>query len=75
MLHENDEPELDALASTLQWGHLCPTAPDTLSCHPLTVDDPFVISQLNPPDIFFAGNQVRYVRQRSPSWLSKLATD
>ena len=62
---------LQALKATLQWGHLAPTAPDTLACYPLTDDDPFVMPALNSkesssssttdnndtPHILFAGNQ------------------
>lgn len=49
---------LDALRKTLIWGHLCPTAPDTLSCHPFTDEDPFIIDKDHLPKIMFTGGQV-----------------
>ena len=52
-----DDVALEALAKTLVWGHICPTAPDTLPSVPLS-DDPFIIERESAPDIFFAGNQV-----------------
>ena len=58
ILRESDEEAaLGALTKTLVWGHLCPTAPDTLSAVPLP-EDLFVIDKERPPDVFFAGNQV-----------------
>lgn len=49
------ETALDALEKTLEWRHMCPTAPDTLGCYPYEDDDPFIFEQC--PDIYFAGNQ------------------
>jgi DNA polymerase delta subunit 2 len=49
------EDRLAILEGTLQWGHLFPTAPDTLPCYPHTAADPFVIDAC--PGIYFAGNQ------------------
>lgn len=46
---------LDALEKTLIWGHICPTAPDTLGCYPFTEEDPFILDCY--PDVYFAGNQ------------------
>lgn len=46
---------LRLLRETLMWGHLCPTAPDTLPCHPFSNGDPFILSET--PDLLFAGNQ------------------
>uniref|UniRef100_A0A1I8PZ14 DNA polymerase delta subunit 2 n=1 Tax=Stomoxys calcitrans TaxID=35570 RepID=A0A1I8PZ14_STOCA len=48
------EKPLDALRSTLQWGHLAPTAPDTLACYPYLNSDPFIIKEC--PHVYFAGN-------------------
>jgi DNA polymerase delta subunit 2 len=53
-------PCIDILSDTLQWGHLCPTAPDTLPCYPFTDRDPFVIEQDSLPDVLFAGNQPEF---------------
>eukprot|EP00882_Tetradesmus_deserticola_P013214 GHRQ01014011.1.p2 GENE.GHRQ01014011.1~~GHRQ01014011.1.p2 ORF type:complete len:102 (-),score=34.37 GHRQ01014011.1:871-1176(-) len=49
---------LDLMACCLQWRHLCPTAPDTLTCYPFGADDPFVLQQC--PHIMFAGNQPEF---------------
>jgi len=42
-------------ASTLVWGHLAPTAPDTLACFPFSGKDPFVLTEA--PHLYFAGDQ------------------
>ena len=31
------------MEAILDWGHLAPTAPDTLSVYPFTTDDPFLL--------------------------------
>ena len=49
------EHPLDAMEKTLEWRHMCPTAPDTLGCYPYDDDDPFIFNVC--PDIYFAGNQ------------------
>ena len=46
---------LDALAQSLRFQHLAPTAPDTLGCYPFTDHDPFVIDKC--PHLYFAANQ------------------
>lgn len=48
-----DKP-LEALRFTLQWGHMAPTAPDTLACYPYIDSDPFIMKEC--PHIYFAGN-------------------
>ena len=52
------EERLDILASTLTWGHLAPSAPDTLSCYPFNDRDPFLVP--TQPHLYFAGNQPEY---------------
>ena len=47
---------IDILSDTLMWGHLAPTAPDTLACYPFTTTDPFVLGDV--PDVLFAGKCV-----------------
>ena len=42
----------------LRWGHIAPTAPDTLGCYPYTETDPHILQSL--PDVFVAGNQKEY---------------
>lgn len=54
----------DALARILEWGHLVPTAPDTLAAYPFADDDPFVLRAA--PHVFFAGNQ--------PAFATRLVT-
>jgi len=39
----------------LEWGHICPTAPDTIPLHPGIEDDIFVVKTL--PNLFLIGNQ------------------
>ncbi|XP_039294373.1 DNA polymerase delta subunit 2 isoform X2 [Nilaparvata lugens] len=46
---------ISALESTLTWGHIAPTAPDTLDCYPYYNSDPFILGQ--QPDVYFVGNQ------------------
>jgi DNA polymerase delta subunit 2 len=54
-----DVPDpLDLLESTLRWGHLAPTAPDSLPCYPMNEDEPFVLSAA--PHIYFAANQTEF---------------
>ncbi|XP_075166163.1 DNA polymerase delta subunit 2 [Haematobia irritans] len=48
------ENPLDALRCTLQWGHIAPTAPDTLACYPYLTSDPFIIREC--PHVYFAGD-------------------
>eukprot|EP00049_Salpingoeca_infusionum_P006353 m.105579 g.105579 ORF g.105579 m.105579 type:complete len:454 (+) comp13281_c0_seq3:73-1434(+) len=55
------DDRLEILESTLRWGHLFPTAPDSLGCFPYASDkhtDPFVISDF--PNVYFAGNQPKF---------------
>lgn len=49
---------LAALRKTFLWAHICPTAPDTLPCHPFTDDDPFIMAPTKTPRIFFSSCQV-----------------
>ncbi|KAH0445935.1 hypothetical protein IEQ34_025230 [Dendrobium chrysotoxum] len=41
MLETDPDSLLDAACNTLDWGHIAPTAPDTLACYPLHDRDPF----------------------------------
>jgi DNA polymerase delta subunit 2 len=49
---------LGVLEKTLEWGHISPTAPDTLRTFPFSQEDPLIIKEL--PDVYFAGNQKCY---------------
>ena len=49
---------LRILTNTLSWGHLAPTAPDTLHCYPYYEEDPFVLDYC--PHVYFSGNQPKY---------------
>ena len=56
-----DEPDanrIEMALRTLEWGHLAPTAPDTLWCYPFKSSDPFVLK--DRPDILVVGNQPAY---------------
>ena len=46
---------LEALEETLVWGHVAPTAPDTLGCYPFADNDPFIMKEC--PHVYFAANQ------------------
>ncbi|SNX86449.1 related to HYS2 - DNA-directed DNA polymerase delta, 55 KD subunit [Melanopsichium pennsylvanicum] len=55
---EPDSNRIEMALRTLEWGHLAPTAPDTLWCYPFKSSDPFVLKQR--PDVLFVGNQPSY---------------
>ena len=42
----------------LRWGHLAPTAPDTLATYPFSDQDPFILDAA--PHVLFAGNQPEF---------------
>jgi len=48
------EDHLDILEGTLKFGHMAPTAPDTLACYPYADTDPFVLDGC--PHVYFTGN-------------------
>ncbi|KAK7113051.1 DNA polymerase delta subunit 2-like [Littorina saxatilis] len=52
------DDSMDILEKTLEWGHLAPTAPDTLSCYPFYGQDPFLLEEC--PHIYFVGNQPEF---------------
>ena len=52
------DDRLAALAETLHFRHLAPTAPDTLGCCPFTTADPFIIKEC--PHVYFAANQPKF---------------
>ncbi|XP_042872791.1 DNA polymerase delta subunit 2-like isoform X1 [Penaeus japonicus] len=49
------EDPLVVLGNLCDWGHLAPTAPDTLVSYPYEGQEPFIIDSC--PDVIFAGNQ------------------
>ncbi|KIS67108.1 DNA-directed DNA polymerase delta subunit POL31 [Mycosarcoma maydis] len=55
---ESDDARIEMALRTLEWGHLAPTAPDTLWCYPFKSTDPFVLK--NRPDVLIVGNQPAY---------------
>lgn len=60
------ETPLEALENCLMWGHVAPTAPDTLGCYPFYESDPFVIE--NCPHVMFAGNQEKFQTKLAKGW-------
>ncbi|CAG9864328.1 unnamed protein product [Phyllotreta striolata] len=58
MWYSDNKTPLGALRKCLEWGHLAPTAPDTLGCYPYYDRDPFVMQDC--PHAFFAGNQSEF---------------
>ena len=59
-IKKEEEKILSVLESTLHWGHLCPTAPDTLPCYPYSSDDPFVLQSNELPHVLYSGNMSQY---------------
>lgn len=55
---EDDSARIEMALRTLEWGHLAPTAPDTLWCYPFKSTDPFVLK--DRPDVLIVGNQPSY---------------
>ena len=53
---------LDVLEKTLEWRHIAPTAPDTLSSFPFKTHDPFVID--HTPHVYFVSNQDAFEARR-----------
>ena len=58
--NHDDDDALRCLESCLRWGHIAPTAPDTLSCYPYTDVDPFVFTGAQCPHILYSGNQTAF---------------
>jgi len=56
------EDRMDILEKTLNWGHLFPSAPDTLACFPFIKTDPFIISEC--PHVYFAANQPEFATKQ-----------
>jgi len=54
----SEEDRLRLLELSLTWGHMVPTAPDTLPCFPFSDKDPFIIQSC--PHVYFVGNQPEY---------------
>jgi len=42
------------MENMLKWGHLAPTAPDTMRCYPFQKADPFIIE--HTPHVYVCGN-------------------
>ena len=56
------EDRLPILECILDWGHLIPTAPDTLSAYPFPSTDPFVLE--SAPHVLFAGCQPNFASRQ-----------
>ncbi|QBM85452.1 DNA polymerase delta subunit 2 [Metschnikowia aff. pulcherrima] len=46
---------LNAMANTIKWQNIIPTAPDTLYCYPFEAQDPFTLDET--PHLYVVGNQ------------------
>jgi DNA polymerase delta subunit 2 len=55
--HDTLEP-IEWLERSLEWRHLCPTAPDTIPCMPFYKNDPFILKEC--PHIYFVGNMDKF---------------
>ncbi|KAG7820648.1 hypothetical protein KL909_004520 [Ogataea angusta] len=53
-----NESRLKLLEATMHWQNVVPTAPDTLTCYPYDVDDPFTLDET--PHVYFVGNQPKF---------------
>ena len=62
--YSTEEQRVELLETVLKWGHLAPTAPDTLATYPFSESDPFILDAA--PHVLFAGNQ--------PEFATKVAT-
>lgn len=56
--YSNIEDPLETLRSTIIWGHIAPTSPDTLPCYPYLEEEPFIIKDC--PEVYFSGNCLEY---------------
>lgn len=56
--YSNIEDPLESLRSTLIWGQIAPTSPDTLPCFPYLDEEPFIIKEC--PEVYFSGNCSEY---------------
>lgn len=56
-LSEMESP-IEVLENCLKWGHIAPTAPDTLGCYPFYENDPFIMEEC--PHVLFASNQEKF---------------
>jgi len=54
--------EMECLEISLKSRNIAPTAPDTLSCFPFKMNDPFIINDC--PHVYFAGNASKYENKK-----------
>ncbi|KAF9110706.1 hypothetical protein BGX27_005991 [Mortierella sp. AM989] len=59
--YAKSENRLEMACKTLIWGHMAPTAPDTLWCYPFKDKDPFIMKQI--PHVYFIGNQDKFATE------------
>lgn len=55
--------QLEILHNSVRWGHLAPTAPDSLPCHPFVDEDPFILSHTAMPHLVFSGNAAAFATE------------
>ena len=56
--YSDTESRLDIMQRMMEWRHMVPTAPDTLTSLPFPHSDPFLLQHC--PHVFFAGNQPEF---------------
>ncbi len=56
--YSSHQDGLQTLRSCLEWAHLAPTGPDTLTIYPFKNLDPFILNQA--PHVMFVGNQSKF---------------
>ncbi|MEW5307844.1 MAG: hypothetical protein WDW36_010217 [Sanguina aurantia] len=63
--YSRHEDRLAMMQHCLQWRHLAPTAPETLTCYPFNALDPFILKQT--PHVMFTGNQPTFMTSLVPA--------
>ncbi len=55
------QESVDIMEKTIEWGHVCPSAPDTLRTNPVDNVDPLIIREI--PNVYFTGNQKSFAKK------------
>eukprot|EP00002_Diphylleia_rotans_P039062 TRINITY_DN8972_c0_g1_i1.p1 TRINITY_DN8972_c0_g1~~TRINITY_DN8972_c0_g1_i1.p1 ORF type:complete len:408 (+),score=89.56 TRINITY_DN8972_c0_g1_i1:404-1627(+) len=62
MMFGRFESPLEAAELTLEWAHIAPTCPDSMSSYPYSSTDPFILKKC--PHVYFIGNQDSFCHKR-----------